>query len=55
MQQVKDAKRAEKATSEWDRTTVVSDVPRTVEEKLASRIASEMLKDNPKLKGVHSN
>ena len=55
MQQVKEAKKAEKEKSEWDKSTVVSDVPRTVEEKLASRIASEMLKDNPKLKGVHSN
>ena len=55
MQQVKEAKKAEQEKSEWDRSTVVSDVPRTVEEKLASRIANEMLKDNPKLKGVHSN
>jgi len=55
MQQVKEAKKAEQEKSEWDRSTVVSDVPRTVEEKLASRIANEMLKENPKLKGVHSN
>lgn len=34
---------------------MVSDVPRTLEEKVASRIANEMLKDNPKLKGIHSN
>lgn len=55
MQQVKEAKKAEKEKSEWDRSTFVSDVPRTVEEKLASRIANEMLKENPKLKGIHSN
>ena len=54
MERVK-AKRAEKEKSEWDRSTVVSDVPRTVEDKMASKIANEMLKDNPKLKGVHSN
>ena len=55
MSQVKEAKKAEQQNSEWDRTTVVSGVPRTVEEKLASKIANEMLKENPKLKGVHSN
>lgn len=54
MEQVKE-KKAEKEASEWDRTTVVSGVPRTVEEKLASKIASQMLIENPKLKGVHSN
>lgn len=52
---MKEAKKSEKEKSEWDRSTVVSDVPRTVEEKLASKIATEMLKDNPKLKGVHSS
>ena len=56
MSQMKEAaKRAEKEKSEWDRTTVVSDVPRTAEERMAARIANDMLKDNPKLKGVHSN
>jgi hypothetical protein len=29
--------------------------PRTLEDKMASKIASEVLKDNQKLKGVHSN
>lgn len=55
MRQVDQAKRVEKEKSEWDRSTVVSDVPRTLEEKVASRIANEMLKENPKLKGIHSN
>lgn len=55
MKQVKDAKKAEKDKSEWDRSTIVSDVPRTLEEKVASRIANEMLKENPQLKGIHSN
>lgn len=49
------AKKAEKEKSEWDRSTVVSDAPRTAEERMAARIANDMLKDNPKLKGVHSN
>ena len=49
------AKKAEKEKSEWDRSTVVSDVPRTAEERMAAKIANDMLKDNPKLKGVHSN
>lgn len=41
---------------EWDRTTVASDKHRivTAEDKAAQRIANEVLKDNQKLRGVHS-
>ena len=55
MQQVKQAKKAEKEKSEWDRSTVISEVPRTLEDKVASRIANQMLKENPQFKGIHSN
>lgn len=42
---------------EWDRSTVASDTKKnlSVEDKMASKIAKEILKDNQKLKGVHSN
>ena len=40
---------------EWDRTTVASSKGKNVEDKVASQIAEQMLKDNQKLRGVHSN
>ena len=39
---------------EWDRSTVTSQNKRTVEERVASQIAADILKDNGKLQGVHS-
>lgn len=52
-------KKAEaKERPEWDRSTTASQREvkqhRSVEEKVAAQIASEMLRDNQKLKGVHS-
>lgn len=43
------------AKADWDRTTVTSRREMAVEDKVAAKIASEMLKDNQKLRGVHSN
>lgn len=40
--------------SQWDRTTTTSKRDGTTEEKLASKIANEVLRDNAKLRGVHS-
>ena len=40
--------------SQWDRTTTASKRNLTTEDKLASKIASEVLRDNKKLGGVHS-
>ena len=40
---------------EWDRNTVASESKRGVEDRVASQIASDLLKDNSKLRGVHSN
>lgn len=41
---------------EWDRSTNASKtVKKTAEERVAAKIANEMLKDNSKLRGVHSN
>ena len=41
---------------EWDKTTVASESKnQNVEDRIASKIATEMLKDNQKLRGVHSN
>jgi hypothetical protein len=34
---------------EWDRSTVTSQNKRTVEERVASQIAADILKDNGKL------
>lgn len=41
---------------EWDRMTTASEFNnKTVEEKMASKIATEILAGNQKLRGVHSN
>ena len=50
-------KKQEQEKAEWDRSTVASENRKelTVEEKVAQKIASEVLKDNQKLRGVHSN
>lgn len=48
------AKRAQEKP-EWDRSTVASDKKQTVEDKVASRIAGDILANNQKIKGVHSN
>jgi hypothetical protein len=43
--------------ADWDGSTVASESKKiqSVEDKMASKIAKEILKDNQKLKGVHSN
>ena len=48
----------EKQQADWDRSTTTSKKDKashSLEEKVAAQIASEMLKDNSKLRGVHSN
>ncbi len=41
---------------EWDQTTTASQrAKKSVEEKMASQIAMEVLRDNQKLRGIHSN
>ena len=46
----------EKAQSEWDATTVTSETRKlTTEEKMARKIAKEVLRDNKKLGNVHSD
>lgn len=50
-------KRKEKQKAEWDKSTTVSQTDKAnkdVEDRVAAQIASEMLKDNQKLRGVHS-
>ena len=45
----------EKAQSEWDASTVTSEQRKmNPEERMARRIAKEVLRDNKKLGGVHS-
>ncbi len=45
----------ERGREEWD-ASVRSEVGKpSVEDKVAQRLANEILKDNQKLKGVHSN
>ena len=41
---------------EWDSSTVASKKEKpSLEDRMASKIAADILKDNHKLKGVHSN
>lgn len=47
-------KKESKALPEWDASTTASKQKKTIEEKVASKIAKEVLKDNPKLASVHS-
>ena len=49
-------KRADRKKEDWDKSTTVSvaEAKTSVEEKVAAQIATEMLKDNQKLRGVHS-
>jgi len=50
-------KKMQGENNEWDRSTVASEKKQilTAEDKVAARIANEVLKDNQKLRGVHSN
>jgi oligoendopeptidase F len=50
-------RKEEQEQPEWDRATVASDKHRvvTAEDRVAQRIANEVLKDNQKLRGIHSN
>lgn len=46
----------EKAQSEWDASTVNTETKRlSTEERMARRIAKEVLRDNKKLGNVHSD
>lgn len=53
--QRKDAARAEAASrKEWDASTTASQRGMDEEDKIAAKIAAEVLKDNAKLRAVHS-
>lgn len=39
---------------DWDRSTTKGDNKQTTEDRIAVRLASEVLRDNAKLRGVHS-
>lgn len=53
MSRVSEAKRKEAADKpDWDASTTGE--KRTVEDRMASKIAQEVLRDNPKIRGVHS-
>lgn len=56
-QRVAAQKKKDADNAEWDRSTVASERrgEMTVEDKMAAKIAREVLADNQKLKGVHSN
>lgn len=49
-----DIKREERQKEEWDSSTIGEKKKPTAEEKLASRLADQILEGNPKLRGVHS-
>ncbi len=40
---------------EWDQSVRSKQRKMDIEDKIATRLASEVLKDNNKLRGVHSN
>jgi len=46
--------KSQAANSEWNKS-VTSSKRMTAEDRMASKIAAEVLKDNAKLRGVHSN
>ena len=51
-------KKIEAQMPDWDRSTTTSkkgDGKQTVEDRVAAQIATEMLKENKKLRGIHSN
>ena len=53
-EQVERSVRAEGDKRDWD-PSVKSSVKHTAEDKIASRLAAEVLKDNTRLKGIHSH
>jgi hypothetical protein len=55
MSRVSEAKRKEAAEKpEWNGSITSSKKP-TAEDRIANKIASEVLRDNAKLRGIHSN
>jgi len=53
---ISEVKRREAAKKQdWDASTTGEKKQATAEERMASKIASEVLRDNPKMRGVHSN
>lgn len=53
-EQVERSVREEGAKRDWD-PSIKSSIKQTDEDKIASRLAAEVLRDNAKLKGIHSN
>ena len=53
-EQVERSVREEGEKRDWD-PSVKSSVKHTTEDKIASRLAAEIMKDNAKLKGIHSH
>lgn len=53
-EQVERSVREQEGQRDWD-PSVKSSVKHTAEDKIASRLAAEVLKDNVKLKGIHSH
>jgi hypothetical protein len=47
-------KREDKQKEDWDTSTNADRQKKTVEERLASKLADQILENNPNLKGVHS-
>jgi hypothetical protein len=48
-------KKSAQQVPEWDKTTTTSKAKHSVEDKMASQIANELLRDNQKIRGIHSN
>ena len=56
MSRVSEAKRREaEEKPEWNASTTSERNKATAEDRMATKIASEVLRDNAKLRGIHSN
>ena len=56
MSRVSEAKRKEAAERpEWNGSVASSKAKPSAEDRIASKIAAEVLRDNAKLRGIHSN
>ena len=54
MKKLKEQAQEDAKSNNWDKSTTAKNVAATNEDKLAAKIAQELLRENYKLRGVHS-
>lgn len=54
MERISQAKKAAEQKPDWDKSVTSEKRTVTVEDRMASKIAQEVLRDNAKLRAVHS-